>query len=94
MTDYERGFLEALQAVCWLITSLHRRHLDNAENKALSEDDREAAFNCACVLGQFSCSVQQVGSDVRRGDLTPQKIVSGNPDLKRYWWAAGTEDLS
>lgn len=85
MNEYQRGFLEALQAVCVMGEGLRKQHTANIENHSLSQDEQNLAFNCACVLGCMISDVKQLGSQVHRGSLDPEKIAinNGNP----YWWA-------
>jgi hypothetical protein len=85
MTEYQKGFLEALQAICIMGEGKQKCHMSHVESKELSENDQESAFNCAIVLGQFIADIKLLASQVHRGQLEPEKIatVNGTP----YWWA-------
>lgn len=82
MTDYERGFVEGLQAACLFAESKHGYHRDNAQK--LKGDDAESALNCAIVLGNLASDIKQLGVSVRRGEMDPAKIAQAN---RNYWWA-------
>lgn len=88
MDEYKKGFLEALQAVCYLGDAAWDRHFHNAQDETLGQFGRSAALSCAVCLGQFISGVKETACSVYHGDLDPRKIAEANGE--RYWWA--TED--
>jgi hypothetical protein len=88
MNDYERGFLEGLQAVCYMAERSMDYHMKNADNKEISESDQTSAFDCACILGSLQSDIKSLAARVHRKQLDPHKIAEANGE--NFWWA--TED--
>lgn len=86
ITEYEKGFVEGLQAVCLMGEAKSKLHSENSE-KLAGTDDREQALNCAIVLGFLVSDIKCLGATVFRKEIDVKKIAQAN---KNFWWA--TED--
>lgn len=85
MTDYQRGFLEGLQAAVLAAGAARKQHFANADDPDLDAEDQDHALNCAMVLGQLVSSLKTLAAQVHRGQLDPTKIAEANG--RPYWWA-------
>lgn len=85
MTEYEKGFLDALERVVFMGDQLWDYHFKNAQNKELPPEDQTAALTCTMNLGSFISHIKTLGAQVHR------KQVSMPIEVKeRHWWS--TED--
>lgn len=85
MTEYQRGFLEALQAVAFMGSAKFRKHTENALSGALNQEDQDTAISCAATLGYLMSDIKTLGARIHRGDMDPSKIATANGEP--YWWA-------
>ena len=90
MDDYRRGFLESLQAACWIGQAKWKSHFKNAQDETLPQSDRDAALSCTCAIGFLVSDMKQLAAQVHRGELDPRKIAASEANPKPFWWA--TED--
>lgn len=83
MTEYEQGFLDALERVVFMGEQLWEYHFKNAQDKSLSKSDQEGALNCTIVMGNFVCHVKNLGAAVARKEVgTPIQVK------ERHWWSS------
>jgi len=88
MNEYDKGFLEALQAVCWMGGMKWKVHMKNAEDSSLSEAYQDAALTAAMTIGKFVSDLKSLGASIHRKQLDPKKIVTTNaPEHGGFWWA-------
>ncbi len=85
MTDYERGFVEGLQAVSIMIQAKWDHHWANAQDVELSEYDQNAALESTILLGNLGSDVKGLGAQVHRKEIDPAKIAQANGPP--FWWA-------
>lgn len=82
-TEYEKGFLDALERVVFMGQQLWDYHMKNAQDKTMSKEDQEAAFNFTCAIGTFVSHVKTLGAHVARDQVTMPIEVKD-----RHWWSS------
>jgi hypothetical protein len=86
VTEYQKGFLEGLQAICIIGEAKWEHHFKNSINDELKPADQEAALTSVMAIGNFVSDIKRLGSQVHRGLLDPEKI---SRNTEPYWWATG-----
>ena len=88
MTDYERGFLEGLQAAVIIGQALWDSHFANSENKEkFDEEYRDAALDSAMAVGCFVSDLKCLAASVHRKQIDPSLIAKSEENQPNYWWA-------
>lgn len=83
-TEYEKGFLDALERVVFMGDQLWAMHFKNSKNESLSESDQMCALNSTMTIGNFISHIKCLGASVARKQVEiPVKIVHD-----RHWWSS------
>lgn len=85
-TEYEKGFLDALERIVFMGDQLWNLHFKNSKDESLSESDQMCAFNSTATIGNFVSNVKSLAAAFARKQIDiPVQIVND-----RHWWS--TED--
>lgn len=82
-TEYEKGFLDALERVIFMGDQLWHYHFKNAKNESLGKEDQEGALNCTAALGSFISHMKGLAAQVARKQVEMPIQVQ-----ERHWWSS------
>ena len=82
-TEYEKGFLDALERVIFMGDQLWDYHIKNANDESLCYADQEGALNCTIALGSFISHMKCLAAQVARKQVEMPIQVE-----ERHWWSS------